>query len=104
LVAMLLLSFEANAVREIVVTLALPVVAVGLALAVRYGVAEQQMASILFFSTVLSFLTIAAFFGCLHKFNIVANFVGRSQNKDCMRSPLSIYRLGKFGFNTREAS
>jgi len=62
LVAMLLLSFEANAVREIVVTLALPVVVVGLALAVRYGVAEQQMASILFFSTVLSFLTIAAFF------------------------------------------
>jgi len=61
LAVMLLLGMKPDISREAVITLALPAVTLSIVLAVRYGVAEQQIASVLFFSSVLSFPTIAAF-------------------------------------------
>ena len=47
--------------REAVLALALPSVVVCVVLAVHFRVAEQEMASILFFTTILSLPTIGAF-------------------------------------------
>lgn len=48
-------------IREGVVTLAIPSAAVAVILAVQFKIAEQEMASSLLFSTVLSILTMGAF-------------------------------------------
>ena len=59
--AALLLGMQAHTVREAVLTLAIPTASIGVILAVQYQVAEQEMASTLFFSTILSFITMGAF-------------------------------------------
>jgi malonate transporter and related proteins len=47
--------------REAVLTLAMPTASLGVILAVQYETAEQEMASTLFFSTILSVVTMGAF-------------------------------------------
>jgi malonate transporter and related proteins len=49
------------AVREAVITLAIPTAALAVILAVQFKTAEQEMASSLLFSTVLSIPTMGAF-------------------------------------------
>jgi malonate transporter and related proteins len=57
-----LLSWPAaDITREAVLTLAIPTAAIPVILAVQYQTAEQEMASTLFFSTVLSVLTMGGF-------------------------------------------
>jgi len=55
------LKLPSAAVREAVVTLAIPTAAVAVILAVQFKTAEQEMASSLLFSTVLSIPTMGAF-------------------------------------------
>ena len=58
---MRLLHWPADLSREAVLTLAIPTSSIPVILAVQYGAAEQEMASTLFFSTVLSVLTMGGF-------------------------------------------
>jgi malonate transporter len=55
------LGLSHQVIREAVLTLSVPVPSACIILAVQYHTAEQEMASTLFFSTVLSFLTMGAF-------------------------------------------
>jgi malonate transporter and related proteins len=48
-------------IREVVLTIAIPTASLSVILAVQYQTAEQEMASSLFFSTILSVLTMGAF-------------------------------------------
>lgn len=50
-----------QAIREVVLTIAIPSASICVILAVQYQKAEQEMASTLFFSTILSVLTMGAF-------------------------------------------
>lgn len=52
--------------RAAVLTLAIPTASLSVILAVQYQVAEQEMASVLFFSTVLSVLTMGGLIGIVH--------------------------------------
>jgi malonate transporter and related proteins len=47
--------------REIVLSIAIPTASICVILAVQYKVAEQEMASTLFFSTIFSVVTMGAF-------------------------------------------
>lgn len=58
---MLLLGTGAEMTREVVLTLAIPTASIAVILAVQYQTAEQEMASTLFFSTILSVITMGAF-------------------------------------------
>jgi malonate transporter len=59
--ALVVLKLSPAAVREAVVTLAIPTAAMAVILAVQFKTAEQEMASSLLFSTVLSIPTMGAF-------------------------------------------
>ena len=59
--ALVVLKLPPAAVREAVITLAIPTAAMAVILAVQFKVAEQEMASSLLFSTVLSIPTMGAF-------------------------------------------
>ena len=56
-----LLGWPADVSREAVLTLAIPTSSIPVILAVQYQTAEQEMASTLFFSTVLSVVTMGGF-------------------------------------------
>jgi malonate transporter and related proteins len=56
-----LAGLPAAAIREVVLTIAIPTASICVILAVQYQTAEQEMASTLFFSTILSVLTMGAF-------------------------------------------
>ena len=58
---MLLLHTEKEIMREAVLTLAIPTASIPVILAVQYQVAEQEMAAILFFSTIFSIVTMGGF-------------------------------------------
>jgi malonate transporter len=58
---LLLVGMDRVAVHESVVTLAIPTASVTVILAVRFRTAERVMASTLFYSTILSLLTLAGF-------------------------------------------
>jgi len=58
---MLLLRMEAEMTREAVLTLAIPTGSIAVILAAQYQKAQQEMASILFFSTIFSVITMGAF-------------------------------------------
>lgn len=58
---MLLFGMNDAIVREVVLTLAIPTASIAVILAVQYQTAEQEMASTLFFSTILSVLTMGGF-------------------------------------------
>jgi malonate transporter and related proteins len=59
--ALVVLKLPPDAVREAVITLAIPTAAMAVILAVQFKIAEQEMASSLLFSTVLSIPTMGAF-------------------------------------------
>jgi predicted permease len=59
--ALVLLKLPPAAIREAVITLAIPTAAMAVILAVQFKTAEQEMASSLLFSTVLSIPTMGAF-------------------------------------------
>ena len=59
--ALVLLKLPQTAIREAVVTLAIPTAAMAVILAVQFKTAEQEMASSLLFSTVLSIPTMGLF-------------------------------------------
>jgi malonate transporter len=52
---------EPAVTREAVLTLAIPTASLAVIFAVQYHTAEREMASILFFSTISSVVTMAAF-------------------------------------------
>lgn len=58
---MLALGMNAQVTREAVLTLAIPTASICVILAVQYQAAEQEMASTLFFSTILSVVTMGGF-------------------------------------------
>ena len=58
---LLLTGLPPSLVEESVITMAIPVASIVIILAVEYHVAEKEMASTLFISTVISFITIAGF-------------------------------------------
>jgi malonate transporter and related proteins len=58
---MLFLRMGAEITREAVLTLAIPTASIPVILAVQYQMAEQEMASILFFSTIFSVVTMGGF-------------------------------------------
>ena len=58
---MLLLGVEMGITREAVLTLAIPTASIAVILAVQYHVAEQEIASTLFFSTIFSVITMGGF-------------------------------------------
>jgi malonate transporter and related proteins len=58
---MFLLGMETEITREAVLTMAIPTVSIAVILAVQYQKAEQEMASILFYSTIFSVVTIGGF-------------------------------------------
>jgi malonate transporter and related proteins len=60
-VFLLLAGFDHERIREVVLTMAIPTAALCVILAVQYQTAEQEMASTLFFSTLLSIVTMGAF-------------------------------------------
>ena len=57
----LTLGMTADITREVVLTLAIPTASIAVILAVQYRAAEQEMASTLFFSTILSVVTMGGF-------------------------------------------
>lgn len=59
--ALVVLKLPPAAVREAVITLAIPTAAMAVILAVQFKIAEQEMASSLLFSTVFSIPTMGAF-------------------------------------------
>jgi len=58
---MLLLRMEREITREAVLTLAIPTVSIAVIFAVQYQTAEQEMASIVFFSVIFSIITMGGF-------------------------------------------
>ncbi|QDD97026.1 AEC family transporter [Roseomonas mucosa] len=62
----ILVGLPPDTLRESVVTMAIPAASIIVILAVQYQVAEQEMASTLFFSTLLSVLTMGAFIWLTH--------------------------------------
>jgi malonate transporter and related proteins len=58
---MYLLGADPAKIREAVLTLAIPTASLAVIFAVQYQTAEREMASTLFFSTILSVVTMAAF-------------------------------------------
>jgi malonate transporter and related proteins len=58
---MLVLHMDTEITKEAVVTLAIPTASIAVILAVQYQIAEQEMASILFFSTISSIITMGGF-------------------------------------------
>jgi malonate transporter and related proteins len=60
-VLMLLLGVNTHTVREAVLTLAIPTPSLPVILAVQYRTAEQEMASTLFFSTIISVVSMGVF-------------------------------------------
>lgn len=58
---MLFAGVDAGVTREVVLTLAIPTASIAVILAVQYQTAEQEMASTLFFSTILSVITMGGF-------------------------------------------
>jgi malonate transporter and related proteins len=58
---MLFIGLDREITREAVLTLAIPTASIAVILAVQYKAAEQEMASILFFSTILSVITMGGF-------------------------------------------
>jgi len=54
-------GFAPETTREVVLTIAIPTASICVILAVQYQAAEQEMASTLFFSTILSVVTMGAF-------------------------------------------
>jgi len=54
-------GFAPGAIREVVLTMAIPSASIIVILAVQYRAAEQEMASTLFFSTLLSIVTMGGF-------------------------------------------
>lgn len=58
---MLLSGMNGVIIREVVLTLAIPTASIAVILAVQYQTAEQEMASTLFFSTILSVVTMGGF-------------------------------------------
>jgi predicted permease len=58
---MVLLGMEPAMTREAVLTLAIPTASIAVILAVQYQTAERETASTLFFSTILSVITMGAF-------------------------------------------
>ena len=58
---LLLTGLPHELVEESVITMAIPVASIVIILAVEYHIAEKEMASTLFVSTVISFITIAGF-------------------------------------------
>lgn len=58
---LLLVGASADLTRESVLTLAIPTASIAVILAVQYQTAEQEMASTLFFSTILSVITMGMF-------------------------------------------
>ena len=54
-------GLPSETMRELVLTIAIPTASICVILAVQYQTAEQEMASTLFFSTILSILTMGAF-------------------------------------------
>ncbi len=58
---LVLLGSPADLTRESVLTLAIPTASIAVILAVQYQTAEQEMASTLFFSTLLSVFTMGMF-------------------------------------------
>lgn len=61
LAGLMLLGAAPDLTRESVLTLAIPTASIAVILAVQYQTAEQEMASILFFSTILSVFTMGMF-------------------------------------------
>jgi malonate transporter and related proteins len=60
-IILLMVGFDHERTREVVLTMAIPTVSLCVILAVQYQTAEQEMASTLFFSTLLSIVTMGAF-------------------------------------------
>ena len=58
---MLLFGVERAATREALLTMAAPTASIAVIFAVQYHMAAREMASALFFSTILSLATMAAF-------------------------------------------
>ena len=58
---LLLTGLPHELLEESVITMAIPVASIVIILAVEYHIAEKEMASTLFVSTVISFITIAGF-------------------------------------------
>ncbi|WP_109366804.1 AEC family transporter [Ochrobactrum soli] len=58
---MLFTGISSDVTREVVLTLAIPTASIAVILAVQYQTAEQEMASTLFFSTILSVITMGGF-------------------------------------------
>lgn len=58
---MVALGMAPAVTREAVLTLAIPTASICVILAVQYQAAEQEMASTLFFSTILSVVTMGGF-------------------------------------------
>ena len=61
LALLLVAGFAPETTREVVLTIAIPTASICVILAVQYQTAEQEMASTLFFSTILSVATMGAF-------------------------------------------
>jgi len=61
LALLLVAGFPHETTREVVLTIAIPTASVCVILAVQYQTAEQEMASTLFFSTILSVVTMGGF-------------------------------------------
>lgn len=61
----LLLGFDPTIIKETVLTLSIPTGAIVIMLAIQYKEGEKQISSILFFSTILSLLTMGLFIGLL---------------------------------------
>jgi malonate transporter and related proteins len=59
--ALVILKLPPAEIREAVITLAIPTASLAVILAVQFNLAEQEMASSLLFSTVLSVPTMGAF-------------------------------------------
>jgi hypothetical protein len=58
-----------GAIGEVVVAMSIPTAPIAVILAVQYGSAEQEMASALFYSTVLSAITMGGFIWLTSLFN-----------------------------------
>jgi len=58
---LLVADFPPEIMREVVITIAIPTASISVILAVQYQTAEQEMASTLFFSTILSLVTMGGF-------------------------------------------
>jgi len=62
----LLLGYNATILKETVLTLSIPTGAIAIMLAIQYKEGEKEISSILFFSTVLSILTMGLFMWLLN--------------------------------------